>query len=275
MVDTQLFDLPGAMSAYVVDAKRPAIVDTGAAPAVDTILDALAALGIAPEDIEFVVPTHVHLDHAGAAGGLARACEDATVLVHERGRQFLVDRDRLDHLLESARRALGPMAEGYGEPELVPADRCEPIAGGDTIDLGDRTLAVIDAPGHAPHQAALQDDRDDVLFAADAAGMALFGDIYPSTPPPNFDLEQSLDTVDRLRDREPDVVCYGHFGARTDADQALAAFREVLPEWVDAVAEAADEHGTDPDAVAEALSPDWPMPTIDRDVAGVLKYLAA
>jgi glyoxylase-like metal-dependent hydrolase (beta-lactamase superfamily II) len=274
VVDTRLFDLPGVMSAYVVDAERPAVIDTGAAPAAEHVLDALAALGISPGEVEYVVPTHVHLDHAGAAGALARECENATVLVHERGREFLIDEARLEHLLGSARRALGEMAEGYGEPDLVPPDRCEAIADGDRIDLGDRELAVVDAPGHAPHQVALHDDRTGALFAGDAAGMALFGEVYPSTPPPDFDPDTSLETLERLLDRAPEVVCFGHFGARTDATAALAECREVLPGWVDAVEAARAEHGDDRDALVEVLSGDWPMPTIERDVAGVLRYLA-
>jgi glyoxylase-like metal-dependent hydrolase (beta-lactamase superfamily II) len=274
VVDTRLFDLPGVMSAYVVDAERPAVIDTGAAPAVEHVLAALDALDIAPGDVEYVVPTHVHLDHAGAAGALARECETATVLVHERGREFLVEADRLDHLEASARRAVGELAEGYGEPEAVPPDRCEPLADGDRVDLGDRELAVVDAPGHAPHQVALHDDLTGALFAGDAAGMALFGEVYPSTPPPDFDPGASRETLDRLLDRAPEVVCFGHFGARQDATAALVECREMLPEWVDAVEAARAEHGDDRDALVEVLSADWPMPTIERDVAGVLRYLA-
>jgi glyoxylase-like metal-dependent hydrolase (beta-lactamase superfamily II) len=274
-VDTHLLGTPGVMSAYVVDAERPAVIDPGAAPAVECLLGALDELGVAPREVAYVIPTHVHLDHAGAAGALARECPEATVLVHERGRGFLVDAERLDHLAASARRAVGDVADAYGDPEVVPPDRCRALADGDVVDLGDRTLTAVDAPGHAPHQVALVDDADDALFAGDAAGMAVGGDLLPTTPPPDFDLEESLATVDRLLALDPSVVCYGHFGARTDARAALETYRGVLPEWVAAVESAVERHGADPGALAAALAGDWPSPTLARDVAGVLRYLDA
>jgi glyoxylase-like metal-dependent hydrolase (beta-lactamase superfamily II) len=272
-VDTNLMGMPGVMSAYVVDAERPAVIDPGAAPAVDHLLDALADLEVAPDDVAFVIPTHVHLDHAGAAGALARECPNAEVLVHERGRSNLVDPDELAALVDSARRALGDVADAYGDPDLVPADSCRAIAGGDAVDLGDRSLDVVDAPGHAPHQVCLYEPAAETLFAADATGMTVGGDLLPTTPPPDFDLDASLATLDRLAALEPAVLCYGHFGARTDAGEALAAYRHLLPEWVAAVAEA-KANNDDRAAVVDALRATWPMPTLEGDVAGVLRWLA-
>lgn len=273
VVDTQLLGLPGVMSAYVVDAERPAVVDPGAPASVEPLLDGLAALGVEPGDVAEILVTHVHLDHAGATGALARACGNATVRVHERGHPFLTDADRLGRLVESARRAMGDVADQYGEPDPVPADRCEPLADGDRVDLGDRHLDVVYAPGHAPHQVCLLDSRDRALFAADAAGMYLAGELYATTPAPDFDLEASLATLDRLLDVDPSVLAYAHFGARTDATAALDAYRELLPAWVEAVEAAAAEHGPDREAVTEALRGDWPSPTLERDVAGVLGWV--
>lgn len=272
-VDAGLFGVPELMSPYVIDADRPAVVDPGPATGADRVLEALSAVGVAPDDVEFVIPTHVHLDHAGATGALADACENATVAVHERGIDYLTEPRQLERLVESARQALGEIADAYGDPDPVDPDRATPIADGDRIDLGDRRLRVIDAPGHAPHQACLLDGRDGALFAADAAGMWVFDELHPTTPPPDFDLPASLDTVDRLRDLDPERLLYGHYGARGDPDRALSVYADLLERFVaDVRAVATDLEDPDTGAVAERLD-GWSGPSIEGDVAGVLRYL--
>jgi glyoxylase-like metal-dependent hydrolase (beta-lactamase superfamily II) len=272
-VDTGLLGVPEFMSAYVIDADRPAVVDPGPATGSDRVLEALETAGIAPADVEYVIPTHVHLDHAGATGALADACENATIAVHERGIEYLTDPRRLERLVASARRALGEVADAYGDPDPVDPDRATAIGDGDRIDLGDRRLRVVHAPGHAPHQACLLDSHDDVLFAADAAGMWVFEELHPTTPPPDFDLAASLDTLDRLRTLEPERLLYGHYGARGDPDLALSAYADLLEEFVDEVRAVATElEAPDPDAVAQRLD-GWSGPSVEGDVAGVLRYL--
>lgn len=274
LVDTHLLSTPEVMSAYVIDADRPAILDPGAATAVPRLLDALADLGIDPADVEEIVPTHVHLDHAGAAGALARECPNATVRVHERGIDYLADPGKLERLVESAREAMGEVARAYGDPDPVPEDRCEPLADGDEIDLGDRTLTAIDAPGHAPHQHCFHDDRDDLLFVADAAGAYWGGELHPATPAPDFDLEASLETLDRLRSVDADRLLYGHFGPRDDPEASLDAYADLLSEWVEAVEAAADRTETaNVGAVLDELPDRWTAPTLAGDAAGVLRYL--
>ncbi|WP_267643667.1 MBL fold metallo-hydrolase [Haloarchaeobius amylolyticus] len=272
-VDAQMLGMPGSMSVYVVDADRPVVVDSGPATAAEHVLDGLEQCGIDPAEVASLFQTHVHLDHAGAAGSLAEACPNAEVVVHERGVDYLTDAEKLSRLYESARQALGDdIAAGYGEPARVPRDRCRVVSGGESLDLGDRRLEVIHAPGHAPHQVCALDSRTGTLFAADAAGMSLFDQLLPTTPAPDFDLDRSLETVALLRDREPETICYGHFGAREDAVDALDAYTELLPRWVEAVESAAETAGTrDVDAVVAELGGDWPSPTIERDVLGVLR----
>jgi glyoxylase-like metal-dependent hydrolase (beta-lactamase superfamily II) len=272
-VDTELLGLPELMSAYLLEGPDGvAVVDPGAAPAADRVLAAVDALGYDPADVTHLLPTHVHLDHAGATGALAAACPEATVAVHERGLPYLTERAALDRLVESARAAMGAVADGYGDPELVPADRCRTVGGGETVDVAGRALSVVDAPGHAPHQYCLLDDRSGALLAADAAGMFVAGELYPTTPPPDFDLDASLATVDRLLEADPELLCYAHFGARNDAVAALEAYRDLLPAWVAAAREAlaaADE----PPGAADHLDPRWHGPTVERDLAGVAASL--
>ncbi|MXV63039.1 MBL fold metallo-hydrolase [Natronorubrum sp. JWXQ-INN-674] len=271
-VDGRLFDQPGQLAVYVLDAPKPAVIDTGTADTTpDAILGALDELGIARDALAHLIPTHVHLDHAGGTGELASACPNATVHCHERGVDFLTDPELLAKLKRSVEDAIG-MPEPYGDPELVPAGRTRSIADGDAIDLGDRLLEVIDAPGHAPHQACLFDETTGTLFAADAAGMHFGGEIYPTTQPPSFDLEDAVETVRKLRALDPETICYPHYGVATDATVRLETYEHLLPKWVDAVERVA-QTTDDPTEMANELRAEWGSVGLEGDVAGVLQYL--
>jgi glyoxylase-like metal-dependent hydrolase (beta-lactamase superfamily II) len=279
-LDTGMFDTPGYTSIYVVDADRPAIVDTGIGTNHERVLSALDRLGIATEDVAVIAPTHVHLDHAGGAGHLAAACPNATVAVHTVGAPHLVDPTRL---VEGTKRAVGDEWRYYAEPVPVPADRVRELTDGDVIDLGHRQLDVYDAPGHAPHQAVFHDPADAVVFTADAAGIYLPGrdELQPTTPVPNFDLEQALDDVAMLASLDPDVLCYPHFGPARTADR-LDAYAALLESWVadvDAAREQFDDvdaivdHVVERDDLAAVWGPRRARAHVALNVEGVLRYL--
>ena len=272
-VDARLFGMPGACSVYVVDAEEPAVVDTGDTDTPAQILDALDELDIAPAAVEHVLVSHVHLDHAAGAGRLARECPNATVHVHERGVPYLTDPDSLDALKRSVDRAMG-RENAYGDPELVPEPRVEAVTDGDSIDLGDRTLRCLDAPGHAPHHFAAFDTTTGALFSIDSAGMYLGGRLYPTTPPPAFDLAANVATCERLAALDPSVNLYGHYGpGGEDAVGELERYSGLLREWIDVVEANREAHGDDVDAIVPELDPRWRSPTVQRDVAGVLQWL--
>jgi glyoxylase-like metal-dependent hydrolase (beta-lactamase superfamily II) len=277
LVDNELFGMSGALSTYLLDAERPVVLDAGTEDSAERILAAMDAVGIDPAAVASVVVTHVHLDHAAGTGQLLDACENATALVHERGLPYLTDRERLDRLLDSVEAAHG-FPEPYGDPDPVPADRCRALSGGERLDLGDRVLDVVDAPGHAPHHYACFEPDSGMLFAADAVGAYDQGSetVAPSTPPPSFDLDANLATIERLRDRDPSRVLFSHFGPGSDDGTAdLDAAATVLPEWVDAVRAARESVGEDGDVseFVEELTPEWQSPTLQRDIVGVLQYL--
>ena len=281
-LDTGMYETPEYGAVYIVDAPEPALVDTGMGTNVENTLAALSRLGIDRDDLAYIVPTHVHLDHAGGTRQLADACESATVVCHEVGVSHLVDPSRL---WAGTKTAVGEQIKFYREPEPVDADRIREVAGGDTIDLGDRTFEVYDAPGHAPHQAIFHSPHDDATFVADAAGIYAqrVDRVRPTSPPSDFDLEGCLADVDTIRELDPAVLLYAHYGP-AETGEKLDAYERVLTEWV-AEVETTRDRLEDDEAVVEAMAEaaeviaPWSERKVREEAAmntrGVLGYLDA
>lgn len=249
-VDTGMYDTPAYGSVYLLDGPEPALVETGIGTNVEHVFGLLEAAGVGRDELAAIVPTHVHLDHAGGAGLLAEACPNATVYVHERGERHLVDPDRL---VAGTKAAVGDQWQYYVEPTPLSADRVVPLADGDTVDLGDRTLQAVETTGHASHHHSLVVPEADALFPGDAAGLYVqaTGDVRPTTPPPEFDLEANLADLERLAALEPTVLLYSHFGP-SDDPSLLQRYDAVLREWVaDVDAERSD--APDDDTAIERL----------------------
>ena len=246
-VDVGAYDVPGYGSVYLIDAERPAVVDPGLGTNVDLVIDALDERGI--DDLEYVVTTHVHLDHAGGAGHLLDAYPGATVLAHEIGVPHLIDPSRL---VAGTKAAVGDQWQYYVDPKPVPEDRIESLADGDTVDLGDRVLDVVHAPGHAPHQVLFHDRADDVLFSGDAGGIRPPGadELFPTSPPVNFDLETCLDDAATIAERNPERICFGHFGDAAFTPDLMDEYAETLSSWIERVREVRADLDTD-EAVIE------------------------
>jgi len=278
-VDVGAYDVCGYGSVYVLDADRPAVVDPGLGTNVDLVLDALDAVGI--DALDAILTTHIHLDHAGGAGYLAAEFPDATVYTHELGVRHLVDPDRL---VAGTKAAVGSQWQYYVDPKPIPEERIESLAGGDEIDLGDRTVDVIHAPGHAPHQVVFHDRTDDVLFSGDAGGIrpGKSGDLFPTSPPVNFDLEGCIADAETIADRNPERICFGHFGDAAFTPELMDEYERILTDWVAQVREKRAELGDD-EAVIEhfAETADLVEPWGERktraenrlNVKGVLGYL--
>jgi glyoxylase-like metal-dependent hydrolase (beta-lactamase superfamily II) len=247
-VDTGMYGTAEYGSVYVVEGEEPALIDSGIGTNYGAILDGLEAIGIAPEALSTIALTHVHLDHAGGAGYLAEACPNADVVVHESGARHLVDPSRL---VAGTKQAVGDQWEFYTDPKPVPEERIREITDGDVLDVGDRELRVHHTPGHAPHQVVFELPGESIVFTADAAGIYVpeLDSVRQTTPPPNFDLEQCLADLHTIRDCEPAVLCYAHFGPAA-ADDRLREYADVLSEWVGAVEAKRDDLGDD-DAVVE------------------------
>jgi glyoxylase-like metal-dependent hydrolase (beta-lactamase superfamily II) len=239
LVDTQMGGYDGITAGYLIRGERPCLVETGAARSAGEVVDGLAALGVGADDLATIVVTHIHLDHAGGVGTLAAAFPQAQVVVHEAGARHLADPSRL---MRSARMVFGDVLdELFGALLPTDAQRIRVLADGDTIDLGGgRTLASFDSPGHARHHVGLLDSLTGDLYTGDAAGVWTpeTGDLRPATPPPDFDLDAALASLEKMRERHPTRLLFSHFGPVTDVGTTLDRSVEELRLWVELVREA-------------------------------------
>jgi glyoxylase-like metal-dependent hydrolase (beta-lactamase superfamily II) len=216
--------LPRLTAGYFIEAPRPALVDTGGARSVAVWLDALAALGVPPERLAYLIVTHIHLDHAGGAGTMLRHTPAARVVVHPRGARHLTDPSRL---IAGARAVFGGQLEThFGLPEPVPDSRLLVVQDGETLDLGGgRLLRFLDAPGHARHQHMIWDAGARTLFTGDELGERLpdIADDYvlADTAPNQFDPEAMLRSADRLLELRPEAMLFSHFGRYPGSYRAL------------------------------------------------------
>jgi len=207
----------------------PALFDCGPSTCVDRLQEALAERGLELRDVRQLLLSHVHLDHAGAAGVLVRLHPGLQVHVSELGAPHLVDPTRLE---SSARRLYGESFDTlWGELAPVPHENVH-IAEGDVLGL-----ECFPAPGHARHHVCYL-GRDGTLYAGDAAGVRIHPDrvVLPPTPPPDFDLEAWQATIDEIERRAPTRLALIHFGVADDPERHLGELRERLPQWVDRVA---------------------------------------
>ena len=201
------------------------------------MLEAIRAFGLKPADIDALVVSHIHLDHAGGAGFLLQDMPRATVYVHERGHKHLVDPTKL---VASAREVLGPEeAELFGTMRPIPADRLVAVKDGDRLELGKHELVFLDSPGHAPHELTILDERNRCLYTGDAAGLYFPGDeiLMPIAPAPAFDLEKNLRTFERLLTLKPRALLFSHYGPHTRPKEAIEAMMVAYPAWARVVRE--------------------------------------
>jgi len=232
-IDTLLGGMEHMTAGFLITGPEPALVETGSQSSAATVRDALTAAGVGAHDLRWLIVTHIHLDHAGAVGDLAREFPNATVVVHEKGARHLVDPARL---IDSAARVYGPLLDGlYGRLTPVPTERV--IAAGDRyrVDVGDgRALVMVDSPGHAKHHQAVLDEHTGTLMVGDALGVQLpgLGELRPATPPPDFDMELAIASLRRFSEMRPQLLVLTHYGPVDDAQQTLVAAEDALRTWV-------------------------------------------
>jgi glyoxylase-like metal-dependent hydrolase (beta-lactamase superfamily II) len=256
-IDTLLGGWERMTAGYLIEGPEPVLIETGSQSSVPALLQALKDHGLSPDDLAGVAVTHIHLDHAGGVGDVAKAFPQATVYVHEKGARHLVDPSRL---IDSAARVYGPLLDDlYGRLEPTPKDRLQVLRDGDQVSVGpNRSLVTVDSPGHAKHHLALHDSESGILFAGDAVGVRLpdAGILRPATPPSDFDLDQAITSLRKFRARQPAGVALAHYGLLPDPLEMLEEAEMILRRWAE-VAEAAWREDRDiVDALEKAFGDD-------------------
>lgn len=252
-IDTFMGGRARYTAAYLLEATETALVETGPGTSVEPVAAAIRTLGVAPDELAHIVLTHIHLDHAGGVGQLAESFPRATVWVHHRGAPHLVDPTRL---VASTARVWGEaeMRELFGPATGVSTGRVRPLEDTDMISLGDRNLFVLETPGHASHHVALVDSRTGAVFTGDALGIHVpdLPVLRPATPPPEFDLERYVASIEYIRDAARSILLFAHFGPIGDVDATCDLAIQRVSDWASVVKDGVRE-GNDPDELAARL----------------------
>lgn len=240
------FQRPGFDAAYlVVEQGRGAFIDCGTNHSVPHMLEALRAKGLEVEAVDWLILTHVHLDHAGGAGALMKALPNARLVVHPRGARHMVDPARL---VAGATAVYGEQefARSYGEVLAVPEARVVVADDGHHVDLAGRMLECIDTPGHARHHLCVWDERSRSWFTGDTFGLsyrefdtANGALAIPTSSPVQFEPGPLKDSIRRMLARDPDAMYPTHYGRVGDVARVAEGLLALVDRMVE-LAEAAD-----------------------------------
>jgi glyoxylase-like metal-dependent hydrolase (beta-lactamase superfamily II) len=256
-IDTLLGGWERVTAGYLVEGPEPVLIETGSQTSVPALVAALHDLGVDAADLAGIAVTHIHLDHAGGAGDVARAFPNATVYVHPKGARHLADPTKL---VASAAQVYGDLLDTlYGRLEPTDGDRIHALEDGETITVGpDRTLTTVDSPGHAEHHLALHDSGSGLLFVGDAVGVRLpdAGVLRPSTPPPDFDLDQAIDSLHKFAARRPTGIALAHYGLVPDPATICEEAEGTLRRWADVAERAYRDERDIATALDEAFAAD-------------------
>lgn len=211
---------PGIASIYLMTHdSKVSIIETGTAHSIPYVMSALEELGFTKDDVEYVIPTHIHLDHAAGAGELIDLCPNAQLVIHPRGAAHMINPEKLEAGTmavygEEKYRAL------YGALKPIPEERVIVADDNFELDFNGRTLRFIDTPGHALHHFCIYDSLSNGIFTGDSFGLAYKelrssqGEfLFATTTPVHFDPDAMLNTIERLLSFNPKAMYLTHFGA--------------------------------------------------------------
>jgi glyoxylase-like metal-dependent hydrolase (beta-lactamase superfamily II) len=208
-----------------------ALIDPGPSTTLDNLTTALTRKGIRFDDVRQLLLTHIHLDHAGAAGSIVEKHPHIEIVVHERGAPHLADPTKL---LSSAGRLYGQdMERLWGDVKPIETTRLKVVTGGETLDVAGRAIKVAYTPGHASHHVSYFDPASGVAFVGDTAGIRRGSGAYvmPPTPPPDIDIEAWHESENAILAWEPDTLFLTHFGPFQGARQHLQAMFGNMSDW--------------------------------------------
>ena len=244
LIDNALYSIPEWGSVYLINEDKKALIDTGPTTSVNAVLDGIAKAGVDPGEINYVIATHIHLDHAGGAGELLKYLPQAQVIVHHKGASHLINPERL---MKSFASTMGQrMVQKTGPVVPIDEERIVPVSGDEVFELSERqSLRVLHMPGHAPHQLCILESRNNGVFSGDAIGILVAGGkvLMPATPPPAFDFELSLDSLEKLMGLNADLIYFAHFGATGRVRESIDIATNKLKTWNTIISRTFSEEG--------------------------------
>lgn len=249
----------GRTGCYVIRGEKIALVDVGASPSQPQILAGLERLGIALADIDYVLITHIHLDHSGGMGFLLPLLPNATVVCHPRAARHLIDPSRLIAGAEAVYGEQLPVL--FGEILPVPEERVLIRQDGETLDLGNgHFLTFYDTPGHARHHFSVHDAGAEGIFTGDTVGLRHapeltgwdFAAIFPSTSPSEFDAQAVLTSIAKLEPLGAKRIYHAHFGVTEPAELAFERIKRIVIDY-DRLARDAFQPGMRPEELEPLL----------------------
>ena len=237
------------IGSYLFHSEKKVLVDVGPKAAIPGLLAVLSQAGVHLDEIDYIILTHLHMDHAGGIGQAIKEMNNACVLAHPRAYNHLVDPAVL---WKASQETLGGLALRYGNIEPVPENRIIVAEDGMKLDLGKGlVLEIYLTPGHAPHHLCVFDRKEGILLAGDTAGVYMDGFLRPGTPPP-FRFHDYITSLDRMIALKPAKLGYAHFGCYDNAVAKLQAVKAQTILWYE-IAQAGVKEGKTVEEIIELI----------------------
>jgi glyoxylase-like metal-dependent hydrolase (beta-lactamase superfamily II) len=238
ILDTNWVGRPHSVAAALLESGgHRAIIDPGPESTYQTLRELLHSRGLSVAQLDAILLTHIHLDHAGASGSLVRENPRLTVYVHTLGAPHMIDPTKL--LASAARLWPETLYQLFGDTLPVPTENLRILEGGETLMLGTRKLEVAYTPGHASHHVSYFDTAEGVAFVGDTTGIRINNGPYilPATPPPDISLEIWENSFTAILARRPSRLFLTHFGYAEKPAEHIDEFRTRLHRWAALAAE--------------------------------------
>ena len=231
---------PGVVAVYLLQQDdQLAIIETGTANSATNILAVIEKQGFSPDNVSYVIPTHVHLDHAGGAGELMQHCQNAQLVIHPYGARHMIDPSKL---IAGTIAVYGEekFKQLYGELKPIDAERVIEAPDNFELSLGQRRLQFLDTPGHARHHFCVYDAGSQGIFSGDTFGLCYqeitteagpF--IFPTTTPVQFDPPALLQSIDRLMGLNPKQMYLTHFGNIEPTDAVVSQLKKRINDYTE------------------------------------------
>jgi glyoxylase-like metal-dependent hydrolase (beta-lactamase superfamily II) len=227
MIDPDFHGRKGVLSSYVVEGLESVIIDPGPTSMSPGVIKGLRELQV--DALKYVALTHIHLDHAGGSWKILEEYPGSSIYVHPKGSEHMINPNRLR---EAARRLLGDIVDLYGEIRGVPLERVIESRDNDKMNISGNPLDVIWTPGHSSHSQSYFQSDNGVLILGDAGGRYFMEEdiILPTSPPP-FNPVKAVESLEKLIQLKPEIVCYSHFGYADSGVERLKTYKRQIKIW--------------------------------------------